>query len=276
MVGRPKRLRRMALPPVLSGFRPCGLAKGWRRMEPVVLHFDEYEALRLCDFEGRTQEEAADSMQVSRPTLTRICMSARRKMAQALVEGRHLHIEGGEFYLESERCHCGECGAYFDAKTAEGEQRCCPLCGHGFPAEDVSEDGEALSEDDSFDELREAVGVSASWAGRPGQGLGVCDGSGRRDGRGMARGMGSGSGTGTGSGQRGSGAGGGGRAGAGAGAGKGSRRGVGAVEGSGAGLGRGAGGGRQRGEASSDGSRKGGGSGRGAFGGSGMGRGKGR
>ncbi|HID90871.1 TPA: DUF134 domain-containing protein [Candidatus Bathyarchaeota archaeon] len=60
--------------------------------EPVVLLYDEYEALRLVDLEGLTQEEVGERMGVSRGTVWRTLESARRKVAKALVEGRELII----------------------------------------------------------------------------------------------------------------------------------------------------------------------------------------
>jgi len=59
------------------------------------LLFDEYEVVRLLDYEGKQQSEAAELMMVSRPTLTRIYMEARRKIATAIVEGCQLRITGG-------------------------------------------------------------------------------------------------------------------------------------------------------------------------------------
>lgn len=64
-------------------------------LEEVVLHVDEYEALRLADLEGLYQEEAALRIGVSRQTFGRLIESARRKTADAVVNGKALRIEGG-------------------------------------------------------------------------------------------------------------------------------------------------------------------------------------
>jgi len=61
----------------------------------VVLGLDEFEAIRLADLEGLYQEQAAEKLHVSRQTFGRIIESARKKVAQALIEGRPLQIEGG-------------------------------------------------------------------------------------------------------------------------------------------------------------------------------------
>jgi len=65
------------------------------RKEPVAMTYDEFEAIRLIDYEGLMQEEAARKMQISRGTVWRCLDSARRKIATMLVEGRELSIIGG-------------------------------------------------------------------------------------------------------------------------------------------------------------------------------------
>jgi len=83
--------------PPVKGFRPFGRLAGKR--DTVILTLDEYEAIRLLDYEHHTQEEAAVQMRVSRPTLTRIYERARIKYATALVEGCLLLI--GSWNLRS-------------------------------------------------------------------------------------------------------------------------------------------------------------------------------
>ena len=73
---------------------------------------DEYETIRLMDFLGYTQAEAAVSMGVARTTVQAICESARRKLAEAICLGRDLHIGGGNYFLcEGRRhgCRCPRC-----------------------------------------------------------------------------------------------------------------------------------------------------------------------
>jgi len=98
-MGRSKQLRQVCSIPMAAGFRPFG--RCCRRNASVDLLFDEYESLRLLDYEGRQQAEAAELMKISRPTLTRIYMEARRKIATALVEGRVLRITGGNIDFTS-------------------------------------------------------------------------------------------------------------------------------------------------------------------------------
>jgi predicted DNA-binding protein (UPF0251 family) len=71
-----------------------------RDLDEVVMSLDEFEAMRLADLEGLYQEQAAARMNVSRPTFGRIIDSARRKVAEALVHGKALRIEGGPVQLE--------------------------------------------------------------------------------------------------------------------------------------------------------------------------------
>ena len=90
---RPKCCRRIAGPPGCRSFGPRGMGPGTQ--PPVLLGLDEFEAIRLADLEGLYQEQAAEKLQVSRQTFGRIIASARKKVAQALIEGRGLQIEGG-------------------------------------------------------------------------------------------------------------------------------------------------------------------------------------
>lgn len=71
-------------------------------MQEVIITVDEFETIRLVDYEGLSQEECGVQMNVSRATAQRIHRSARRKMAVALVEGRLLRIEGGEYKINKE------------------------------------------------------------------------------------------------------------------------------------------------------------------------------
>lgn len=78
-------------------------------MPVVAMTVDEYEALRLIDLEGLTQEQCAQNMQVARATVQAIYASARHKMAQCLVLQRELRIEGGDYRLCEGGGGCGRC-----------------------------------------------------------------------------------------------------------------------------------------------------------------------
>jgi len=88
---RPTKSRRICRHPRCLCFRPEESAG-----EDIVLSIDEYEALRLIDHEGLSQEQCSEQMQVGRTTVQKIYVSARSKLAAALVEGRALRIEGGD------------------------------------------------------------------------------------------------------------------------------------------------------------------------------------
>jgi predicted DNA-binding protein (UPF0251 family) len=90
---RPCCRRRIAGAPPAGVFKPAGIPG--RFLEEVVLGLDGLEAIRLADLEGLYQEEAAARMGVSRATFGRIVAEARRRVAEALVEGKLLRIEGG-------------------------------------------------------------------------------------------------------------------------------------------------------------------------------------
>ena len=91
----------------MQGFKPYGIQdKGF---STVTLLYDEYESIRLLDYEGMNQDKAAEQMNVSRPTLTRIYEQARKTIAQALVEGKAIVIEGGNVHFEKQWFRCKRC-----------------------------------------------------------------------------------------------------------------------------------------------------------------------
>ena len=107
---RPKKCRKVCCLPPISEFIPAGEVGPCR--EAVVMTVDEYETVRLIDNEGFTQEECSKYMNIARTTVQQIYDGARRKIAQALVKGLPLKIEGGDYHLcdGNERyCGCGGC-----------------------------------------------------------------------------------------------------------------------------------------------------------------------
>ncbi len=81
----------------------------------VEMSVDEYEALRLIDHEGLTQEQCAEHMNIARSTVQGIYTDARSKVAQSLVEGKVLHIQGGDYQLcdgLGELCGRGACNRH--------------------------------------------------------------------------------------------------------------------------------------------------------------------
>jgi predicted DNA-binding protein (UPF0251 family) len=104
---RPKRKRFIGSPPKVDGFKPLGIPIS--DLEPVILLYEEYEAMRLTDYEGLNQVDAADKMNVSRPTFTRIYEKARKSVAKAFVEGKVIMIEGGDFHSDHFWYKCINC-----------------------------------------------------------------------------------------------------------------------------------------------------------------------
>lgn len=91
-MSRPKKERCIRCQPNALYFKPRGIPL--IHLEEIDLSLDELEAIRLADYEGLYHEQAAERMNISRPTFGRILGEARRKIAEALVEGKALRIEG--------------------------------------------------------------------------------------------------------------------------------------------------------------------------------------
>lgn len=121
---RQKKCRMIEYPPIYDGYRPIGIGKDL--VDIVSLQLEEYEAIRLADYENLRQEESAKCMQVSRPTFTRIYNSARKKIAQAFVEGKMLLFEGGDINVGDEWYKCNNCNDLL--KIHKGEQLICSSC----------------------------------------------------------------------------------------------------------------------------------------------------
>jgi uncharacterized protein len=128
MSPRPFRLRKISNPPVISGFMPYGNKTKGGKTERVFLYLEEYEALRLCDYEMLNHNQASVLMEVSRPTLTRIYSKARQKIAEAFVQGKPIIIEGGKIYFDSEWYSCKACGCFFNNPDKQTDIKDCPLC----------------------------------------------------------------------------------------------------------------------------------------------------
>ena len=94
---RPRLCRRVRCNPEVIYFKPRGIPL--RELEEVILLVDEYEAVRLKDLEGLEQEECAKKMNVSQPTFHRLVLSARKKIADAIINGKAIKIEGGNFRI---------------------------------------------------------------------------------------------------------------------------------------------------------------------------------
>ena len=122
---RPQDKRIVHEPPLFSEFKPLGI-KG-QDLEQILLTLDEYEALRLADYKSLSHAEAAEEMEISRSTFTRLIEKARKKIAELIIDGRLLTIDGGNIHFRNNIIRCDNCGHMFNIKinTTFSE---CPDC----------------------------------------------------------------------------------------------------------------------------------------------------
>jgi len=105
-MGRPKKCRWVETEPGVTFFKPRGIPL--RSLQQIVITVDELEAMRLADYLEMTQEEVAQRMQVSRPTVTRMLSRAHRAVAEALVHGKAICIQGGDYRVGQQCQSCGQ------------------------------------------------------------------------------------------------------------------------------------------------------------------------
>jgi uncharacterized protein len=124
---RPPCCRRIAGRPPCSMFKPAGVPASM--LDQITLGLDEMEALRLADFQGLYQEDAARQMNVSRQTFGRILEAAHKKVAEALTQGKVLCIEGGTVEMARKRVfRCRTCKARWELPCGTGRPQKCPEC----------------------------------------------------------------------------------------------------------------------------------------------------
>jgi len=127
-VGRMPKCRCVASIPEVTFFKPVG--KPYRSLEEVCLSVEEAEAIRLRDLEGLEQTECARRMNVSRPTFHRVLGAARTKLADALLNGKAIRIEGGTFEMAVRHFYCIN-GHQWDVPFQDmvtNPPQLCPTC----------------------------------------------------------------------------------------------------------------------------------------------------
>jgi predicted DNA-binding protein (UPF0251 family) len=127
-MARPFKCRRVAFVPGVTFFKPAGIPL--RDLEEIQITIEEAEAIRLKDLEGLEQEEGAEKMNISRPTFQRVLNSARQKIASALLGGKAIRIEGGNFEISPLRLRCGNNHEWEASSQTilESSLQLCPVC----------------------------------------------------------------------------------------------------------------------------------------------------
>lgn len=115
---RPVKCRRIGFIPGVNYFKPAGIPL--RFLEEVSLSLEEAEAVRLKDIEDLDQEQCAEKMNISRPTFQRVLESARKKIADVLLNGKAIRIEGGNYEMTNEICCFGDKYKQANINSKEG------------------------------------------------------------------------------------------------------------------------------------------------------------
>ena len=124
-MARTKKQRLIERAPNFNGFKPFG-AQNVADVD-VCLTFEEYESIKLCDYDLLKHEDAAQLMNISRSTFSRIYESSRRKIAKAFVDVCTIRIDGGNASLYADWLKCPDCNvSYMKTNDTTNE---CPLCG---------------------------------------------------------------------------------------------------------------------------------------------------
>ena len=118
-------MRRVVAPPGFKGYKPYGNRHG--KKDHVELLYEEYEAIKLADYDLMNHQEASELMGVSRATFARVYESARRKIARAMVETREIKSVFGNAWLDSTWFICNACHSRFTMPPNLPDQY-CPMC----------------------------------------------------------------------------------------------------------------------------------------------------
>jgi len=124
-MSRPQKERIVHQPPLFTDFKPIGVKMNL--LKQVSLSLDEYEAFRLADYMGLSHDEAANEMEISRSTFTRLIEKARSNIAQLIVNGSALNIDGGNIHFRKNIIRCNSCGHMFNINIDKSISN-CPEC----------------------------------------------------------------------------------------------------------------------------------------------------
>jgi predicted DNA-binding protein (UPF0251 family) len=126
---RPRLCRRVGFQPNVTYFKPAGIRMV--ELEESILTIDEFEAVRLKDLLGLEQEIAAKKMNISQPTFHRMVLSARKKIADAIVNGKAIKIKGGIYKMvgmPKRKFKCYDCSFEWELSYGTGRPVECPKC----------------------------------------------------------------------------------------------------------------------------------------------------
>jgi predicted DNA-binding protein (UPF0251 family) len=126
-MARPEKCRKICNPPKMKGFKPFGMSECEK--ESVFLKFEEYESIRLVNYDLLAQDVAASQMNVSRPTFTRIYNRALKQIAISFVEGKVIEIEGGNYELDKDWYRCKKCYKLIEGLENHSKCRDCKVFG---------------------------------------------------------------------------------------------------------------------------------------------------
>ena len=126
-MSRPQKARKINNPPKMKGFRPFGMPSCVK--ESVRLKYEEYESIRLVNYEMLPQEVASKQMNISRPTFTRIYNRALKIIAKSFVEGKAIEIEGGNYQFDKEWYRCMKCSKL--SQCIENHSKCKDCTAYG-------------------------------------------------------------------------------------------------------------------------------------------------
>ncbi|MBF0111904.1 MAG: DUF134 domain-containing protein [Desulfamplus sp.] len=126
---RPVISRKVGYKPEVSYFKPRGIPM--LDLMEVSLTVDEREAIRLADLQGHSHEEGGEMMAVSRATFGRILRHARKVIADAIINGKAIKIEGGnyEIVIRDRIFICDSCKHEWEEPPGTGRPNGCPICG---------------------------------------------------------------------------------------------------------------------------------------------------
>jgi len=126
-MSRPFKCRHIGCEPGTKYFKPRGIPLV--ELQEVTLTVDEFEAVRLADLEGLYQKDAANKMKISRQTFGNIINAAHGKIADAIINGKAIKIEGGVYTRMGMRTFiCDDCAHEWELGYGTGRPQECPKC----------------------------------------------------------------------------------------------------------------------------------------------------